>query len=83
MEDAGRDQVEDVLALSDDDGVTRIRAALVARDDVDMFAEAVDNFTLPLIAPLGADNDLDRHRWFPLEIKNSDDPTFPEHRSHT
>ena len=61
VEDPRGDQVEDVLLLADVHRVAGVGPALVARDDVDLLAEMVDDFSLTLVAPLGADNDRDWH----------------------
>ena len=53
-EDAGRDEVQDVLGLANIDGVTGVVAALRADDDVRLLRQNVDDLALALIAPLGA-----------------------------
>ena len=57
MEDARRDLVQDVEVAADDDGVTRVGAALVAHHEVGALREHVDQLALPLIAPLRAHYD--------------------------
>ena len=71
MEDTGRDQVEDILLVSDADSVARIRASLVARNDVDLLGEHVDNLSLPLVPPLGADDDLNWHGGLILQVQKN------------
>ena len=41
----------------DDEGVAGIVAALEAHDDVGLLRQPVDDLALPLVAPLGADDD--------------------------
>ena len=57
MQDSGRDQVQDVLALADDDGVAGVVASLVAGHDVKAFGDEVDDFPLAFVSPLRADDD--------------------------
>ncbi len=54
-QDAGGDQVQDVLLAGVDDGVPRVVPALAAHDDVRVARENINDLPLPLIAPLGAD----------------------------
>ena len=49
--------MQDELAAGLDDGMAGVIAALVADDPVDILRKDVDDFVLPFIAPLGADND--------------------------
>src|SRR5690606_347115 len=56
-EDAARKQVEGVLLVADDDGVSRIVAAVELDDVVDATAEKVGGFAFTFVAPLGADED--------------------------
>jgi hypothetical protein len=44
--------------------MTRIGSALIASDDIDLFAQMIDNFSFSFIAPLGTDNDLYWHMYF-------------------
>ena len=53
MQDAGRDQVQDVLLVSYDHGVARVRSALIANDEVCIAREEIDDLPFTLIAPLG------------------------------
>jgi hypothetical protein len=55
-EDPGRHEAElEGLAVGDD-RVPRVRAALVAADDVRVLGEQVDDLALALVAPLRADD---------------------------
>jgi hypothetical protein len=63
VEDSGRKEVEDVLSIPDAHRMTRVRASLVTRNDIGVLGKHVDDFSLPLITPLGAYDDLDRHEW--------------------
>jgi hypothetical protein len=49
--------VEDELLRSHVDGVSRVGSALISRNDVDILGEDVDDLSLPLVAPLGTDDD--------------------------
>ena len=56
VEDPGGDVVElERLAVADD-RVARVRAALVAADEVGALGEQVDDLALALVAPLRADD---------------------------
>ena len=55
-DDAGRDLPDLVRLLADDDRVAGVRAALVAADEVGVLREQVDDLSLPLVAPLRADD---------------------------
>src|SRR5262245_31693870 len=61
MQDPGGDQVEHQALASEDDGVARVVAAVVARDDLDARGQVVDDLPLPLVTPLRARNDDVRH----------------------
>ena len=54
MEDAGRNLVENELLGADMHRVTRVRSALIARHDVDILAQKVDNLSFAFISPLRA-----------------------------
>ena len=56
-EDAAGDELQDKLLAVDDDGVAGVVAAGVAGDDVELFAEDVDDLALAFIAPLGSKDD--------------------------
>ena len=60
-EDAGGDEVKHIMFIADLDGVTRIVAALETDDHVDVAGEHVDEFALSFIAPLGSDQNVNRH----------------------
>ena len=51
-QDAGREQIQDELALVVDDGVPRVVAALIAADDVIVGREQIDHTALAFIAPV-------------------------------
>ncbi len=57
VEDAARHQLEGEALAVDHDGVPRVVTALVADDEVHLLGEEVGEPTLPLIAPLGPDDD--------------------------
>ena len=57
VEDPRRDQVELVDLVAADDRVAGVVAALIADHDVGPLGEQVGDLSLPLVAPLGADND--------------------------
>src|SRR3954467_5431658 len=50
-------ELQDKLFALDDDGVSSIVSAGVARDAIKILREHVNDLALTLIAPLGADND--------------------------
>jgi hypothetical protein len=56
MQNAARDLVEDERGFAEVDGVAGVRATLVADDPVSALREDVDEFALPFVAPLGADD---------------------------
>jgi hypothetical protein len=60
-QDPGRHQVEDDGVAVDDHAVAGVRAALVARDQVVLGGEHVDDLALALVAPLGAEHHRARH----------------------
>ena len=53
-QDAAGNQFEDELPLADEDGMAGVVATLVARNDIEVFGEEIDNLPFPLVAPLGA-----------------------------
>ena len=55
-DDPRRDRPDLVRLAVDDDGVPRVRATLVAADEVGLLGEQVDDLALPLVAPLRADD---------------------------
>ncbi len=57
VQDAARDLVEDERQVAQVDRVPGVRAALVADHPVGALGEDVDEFSLPFVAPLGADDD--------------------------
>ncbi len=61
VEDPGRDQVQDILLAVEDDGVSGIGTALIARHDVGLLREHVNDLAFPFIAPLGANDDAYAH----------------------
>ena len=56
-QNAARDELQDELLAADDDGVAGVVTAGVAGDDVELFAEDVDDLAFAFVAPLGAEND--------------------------
>ncbi len=54
---AAGNQLQDELLALDGDGVSRIVAAGIARDDLEALREHVDDFAFAFVAPLGADDD--------------------------
>jgi hypothetical protein len=60
-QDAGGDEVEDVFFGADEDGVSGVVAALGADNDVGLFGENVDDFSLPFVTPLGPNQYCIRH----------------------
>ncbi len=61
VEDAGGDLVQDELFVTDAHGVARVGAALIAGDPVGVLGQDVDDLSLPLVAPLRADDDEATH----------------------
>ena len=56
VQDAGGQQVQDELALLGHNGMTGIVAALIARNDIGIFGQQVDDAALALIAPVDSSN---------------------------
>ena len=54
MEDAGGNEVLDILFSPDDNGMAGVVSALVAGDQVHVSGEVVDDFAFSFIAPLAA-----------------------------
>ena len=54
IEDAGGDEMENVLLVADLDGVPGVVAALIADDNVGLLGQDVNDFAFAFIAPLGA-----------------------------
>ena len=52
VQDAGGQQVQDELALLGHNGMAGIVAALIARNDIGIFGQQVDDAALALIAPI-------------------------------
>src|SRR6516164_6361481 len=76
-QDAGRQQVQGIALVADDDGVPGIVATLVADDVVDPVAEQVGGLALAFIAPLRADDHDGRHVTGPFPSQNeSPTPTL-------
>ncbi len=61
VKDPRRHVVELVLLALGDDRVPGVRPALVAADEVGVLGQQVDDLALPLVAPLGANDDGCRH----------------------
>src|SRR6185503_8056806 len=64
--DAGGHEVEDDGLLPAHDAVPGVGSALIARDDVGLAAQRVDDLALAFIAPLGAYHYRARHRLISL-----------------
>ena len=60
-DDPGRKQMEGEVAVAELDGVARVVAAVVARDDVEAIGEQVDDLPFALVAPLAAEDGCDSH----------------------
>ena len=58
IEYAGGQKVEYILLIVDDDGVARVRAALIADDDPGLRGEHIDHAALALVSPLYSQNDI-------------------------
>ena len=56
MEDAGRQQVQGELALVRNNGMSGVRAALKADNDIALTSQQIRNFPFSFVAPVGADN---------------------------
>ncbi len=61
VEDPARRQLQGVALATGDDGVAGVVPALVAHDVAVLLGEQVDDLGLALVAPLGPDDDGDRH----------------------
>ena len=61
VEDPARRELQGVALAADDDGVPGVVPALVAHDVAVLLGEQVDDLGLALVAPLGPDDDGDRH----------------------
>jgi hypothetical protein len=55
MKNSRRNQVEDKFFLAYDDGVAGVVSALIADNDITLFAEKIGDFAFSFIAPLGTD----------------------------
>jgi len=56
VQDAARDLMQNERQVAEVDGVAGVRAALVADNPVRALGQDVDEFALPFVAPLGADD---------------------------
>jgi hypothetical protein len=56
MEDTGRNKVQYVLFILDDDRMAGIVSALVSGNNVSLSREIVDDLTLPFVSPLCSDD---------------------------
>ena len=61
VENATRNQLQGVLLIIDNDGMTGIVTALVAHHIGVLLGQQIDDLRLALVAPLGADDDGDGH----------------------
>ena len=53
VENPGRHEMEDILLIPEDHGVTSVRAALETDHDIRLFSQEVNDLALAFIAPLG------------------------------
>jgi hypothetical protein len=53
--------MQDKFLAANDNRMPGIGPALIARDDIGVLAEQIDDLAFAFIAPLRTDNDLDRH----------------------
>src|ERR1044071_4879821 len=60
-QDAAGDQLEDEFLGSDKDGMAGIVAALIPRDDIEMFGKKIDYFPFSFVAPLRAEDNYVTH----------------------
>ena len=60
-DDPGRDLADPVRLVRDDDGVARVRAALIATDEIRLLGQQVDDLPLSLVTPLRTDDDSRGH----------------------
>ena len=60
-QNAARDQFQNELLFADENRVAGIVPALIARHDVELFREEIDDFAFTLVAPLGAEDDYVSH----------------------
>jgi len=60
-EDAGGNQVEHIMLAADFDGMARVVAALKADDHIHIARQNVDQLAFSFIAPLGSDQNVNRH----------------------
>src|ERR1035437_2355577 len=56
-QDAARNELQHELLLADKYRMARVMAALISSDDIEPFREQVDDLTLALVSPLGAQDD--------------------------
>jgi hypothetical protein len=64
VENAGRDEVENMFLAVRYQGVAGVVSALESDDKVGLLGKQIDDFAFTLIAPLGAYNDNVRHVFF-------------------
>src|SRR6185503_358087 len=67
VQDAGRNESQDELALSDANSVAGVMTALVARDDIEMRRQNVDDLAFSFVAPLSAHY----HKIFHVSLKQA------------
>ena len=56
MQDAGRNQAQDELGAAHIHGVSRVVTTLIARDDVEMWCEEIDDLAFSFVAPLRSEH---------------------------
>ena len=84
---AGRQQRQLVGLAIDDERMAGIVAALEAHDDIGLLRQPVDDLALPLVTPLGADDDNIGHfvtyslqlSGFEHDLPGKELPAFPDH----
>lgn len=60
-EDSGGNQVQHIVLVADFDGVPRVVAALEADHHIHIARQNVDELAFPFVAPLGSDQNVNRH----------------------
>ena len=56
MQNAGREQIQDIFSIFRDDGVSGIIAALIADDNIRLLCGEVDDPSFSFIAPVDSGN---------------------------
>ena len=66
-EDSGGNQVQHIVLVADFDGVPRVVAALEADHHIHIARQNVDELAFPFVAPLGSDQNVNRHIFPPYQ----------------